>query len=254
MRVTSRTLQYATILLPAVEDGQDSVKKLAFAPLGLLSLGGNASYIASILASAVSFLEGYSVEDLETDVHMVQDANGKYVAQTELKLVPYAFSRSKVALGVAQKRAHPPIPTYEFPKTAHRFSVSRVVSAPEQRTTSALELERFKDSFHDNGMTADIVANDILLSTDSVDVANAVLRCCAQVGLSIPRSTFAELVARMKAQDCFLEHTVFTAFEMEMNLGITKETCFVAPCLTTAEMLQPKRRKQSKLERLRNSS
>lgn len=253
MRAASRTLQRAALAAPAVEDGQESIKKLAYAPLGFLSLGGNVSYIASILASAVAFLEGHSAGNLETDVQLEQDSNGEYVAHTELKLVPYAFPRAGALTGTAQRL--PPSTTTDaaITKLAHRFSMSQALSVRQADTSAAGELERFKRSFGSNGMMADLVANDILLTTDSVDVANTVLRYSAQVGLTISRSTLAELLSRMEAQDNSLTQTVFREFEFEMNLGMTAETSLFRPISPVVELPLLKRRKQSKLERLRSS-
>ncbi|KAG5502579.1 hypothetical protein JIQ42_05648 [Leishmania sp. Namibia] len=85
MHRVSRALQMATASRAAAEDGQDSMKKLALAPLTFLPLSGNTSYLASVVASAVGFLEGYSAADLETDVDLVRDLSGKLVAHTQLK-------------------------------------------------------------------------------------------------------------------------------------------------------------------------
>ncbi|KAG5480664.1 hypothetical protein CUR178_05799 [Leishmania enriettii] len=84
MRRVSRALQMATASRAAA-DGQDSMKKLALAPLTFLPLSGSTSYLASIVASAVGFLEGYNTADLKTDVDLGQGPSGKLLAHTQLK-------------------------------------------------------------------------------------------------------------------------------------------------------------------------
>lgn len=253
MRAASRALQRATLATTAVEDGQESMKKLAFAPLGFLSLGGNVSYIASILASAVTFLEGYSAEDLETNVRLVQDDNGEFVAHTELKLVPYAFPQQDTPVNIAPKAAVQTSTAAAPPQISHRFSMSRTISLQTPNASTELELERFKSKCQNNSIMADVVANEILLTTDSVDVANAVLHYSAQVGLTIPRTTLAELMTRMAAQESSLAQTVFREFEFEMNVGTTLETSFLSVTPSSTALPSTKKRKQSKLERLRSS-
>ncbi|KPA75400.1 hypothetical protein ABB37_08672 [Leptomonas pyrrhocoris] len=254
MRAASRVLQHASLAAPVIEDGQESMKKLVYAPLGFLSLGGNASYIASILASAVSFLEGYSVEDLETDVRLVQNSNGEYTAHTKLTLVPYALPRQDALIDAASIQPLGAATDLTLPKVTHYFSMSRTLPVRRQEVSSTLELDRFRDSFYGNVMSADIVANDILLTTDSVEVANAVLRYSAQVGLTIPRSTLSELMRRMKTCENSLVHHVFKELEFEVNLGMMQQTSLFTSRSTVSDVPPPRKRKQSKLERLRSSS
>ncbi|KAG5506395.1 hypothetical protein JKF63_05898 [Porcisia hertigi] len=81
----SQAFRMASLSRALAGDGQESVKKLARSPLTFLFLSGNTFYLASILASAVGFLEGYSVSDLEADKHLVQNSTGERAAYTELK-------------------------------------------------------------------------------------------------------------------------------------------------------------------------
>lgn len=254
MRAASRALQRAVLAPPALDDGQESVKKLAYAPLGFLSLGASPSYIASILASAVSFLEGYSAEELETDVQLTCNSDGQYVAHTELKLVPYAVPRSNPTIPSASRTPVAAVANSTAADVALRFSMSRTVKAESQNVYSSFELERFKKSFVSGSVVnADLVANEILLTTESADVADAVLRYSAQVGLVIPRSTLKELMARMATHENALTNGSFRQFLFEMNLSLAQEPTLCASQTTAKELLPPNKRKQSKLERVRRS-
>ncbi|GET88085.1 hypothetical protein, conserved [Leishmania tarentolae] len=240
------------------EDGQESIKKLALAPLTFLPLSGTTTSLASILASAVGFLEGYSASDWEADVNLEKNSCGELVAHTQLTFAPYTFRRTPTLVSSTSVDDSSPLRSAKVPLVSRSLSISHVVADAAPRALSSsdvLQLQRFTDSFKSGGTAADYVANDLLRTTDSVEVARAVLRFSVQVGLTIPRSTLKEVVHRLKHEEASFASRVYQDFAFEVNLETLHESSLVSSrCLLHRLVSLPRKRKESKLERVRRST
>ncbi|AIN97942.1 hypothetical protein LPMP_204490 [Leishmania panamensis] len=258
MNRASKILWMATLSRAAAEDGQDSMRKLALLPLTFLSLSGNTSYLASILASAVGFLEGYSVSDLEADINFVKTPSGDFVAHTQLNLVPYTRWKAPTLVSSTPVVDTLPSTSTKTLVASHRLSISHVIADEVPHTFSAEEvsqLQRFKDSFKGSASAVDYVANDLLRTTDSVKVAKVVLRFSAQVGLTIPRSTLQELVQRLKPEEAFFASRICQEFAFEVNLERLHRSSLICSQRVLHLVDSPRRkREESKLERLRRTT
>ncbi|CAG9573098.1 conserved hypothetical protein [Leishmania major strain Friedlin] len=258
MHRASQTLWMAPASRAVAEDGQESMKRLALAPLTFLSLSGSTSSLASILASAVGFLEGYSASDWDTNINLAKNSSGELVAHTKLTFVPYTFRRAPTLVSSTSVLEPSPLSSEKALRVSRSLSISHVVADAAPRALSPMDvsqLQRFKDSFKGSATAADYVANDLLRTTGSVEVAKAVLQLAAQVGLTIPRSTLKDLVHRMKHKEASFASSVYQEFAFEVNLEALHESSLISSrCVQHRLALPPRKRKESKLERVRRST
>lgn len=230
------------------------MKKLIYAPLTFMSLGGNASLISTILASAVAFLEGYSSEDLEASVEIVKHPSGYCAASTQLQLVPYGSPRNLTSKSCANKLPFSVADSSDIEKAPHNFTMSRIIEADMTNTTSIhdlSQLNRFVRCFNASSLTVDAVANEILLTTNSVKVVETILRLSSEAGLTIPRTTLILLQRRI--QKTHPEGCACIHLDVDMDVEkLPNHSLLSIP--TRAHSFQHRKRTESRLERKRRSN
>ncbi|EPY31164.1 hypothetical protein STCU_03591 [Strigomonas culicis] len=211
--LVSRKLHQKLFSVPA--HGQDSIRKLVYAPFAFLG-GGDLHTLSSTLASAICFLEGYSMDDMDTKLEFEEGDKGQIVAHSQLTMVPYKaeipFERNKVDIHQSilklKKQKHVNV------ELEHKITLQKI--QPDPMLDLAPTTHYTRDVSNSFNVEHDL--NDALLKTTSLRSIRNMLSLSAQSGIILPRETLVSVLQRVGEKDEGLVSFISTNFDYEYDL------------------------------------
>ncbi|CCW59801.1 unnamed protein product [Phytomonas sp. EM1] len=235
-------------------DGQNSVVRLLCAPFAFLSFVSETNAVARTLASAVAFLEGFSTENLETEVSFEQNVVGCYSIHSRLKLVPY---RSTIKASSTQRSVQMPVSPQLL-----RNSSSQKVTIVQKSWNEEHVAEKLRKALSSPFLQIDGAIDTLLRQADAPCAAKIVLEFCSEAGILVSSSTIIDIFERLKTEDFFLANQIVKQYESELeslpnmcDMSRRKDFYFTSNNIHSVQSnsLRSKSSRSSRLQRIRKS-
>lgn len=195
-----RNVNFATGKKISTEPTHFTIQKLLLAPFTMFTLG-DFECIGKILGATISYFEGYSSDDLISNIEIKSNVDGSYVAKSNLTLVPQPFSCVKSS------------PCRDQGSKIKQVTITSVILPTSRDFKSDI-----RQSFELGLLEGHNEVEKKFRCTSTKNEALDLIKIYRETGITISTDAFNTFLANMKGVDRTLTDEWEQEFEFELDL------------------------------------
>lgn len=195
-----RNVTFTTGKKYSTEPAQVTIQKLLLAPFTMFTLG-DFECIGKILGATISYFEGYSSDDFISNIQIKSNADGSYVAKSNLTLVPQPCTCAKSS------------PSRVQCASIKQVTITSVI-LPESRDLNT----DIRQSFERGLLEGHREMENKFCFTSTKNEALDLIKIYRETGITISADVFNTFLANMRGVDRTLTDKWEQEFEFELDL------------------------------------